>query len=98
MRALRGNGACTCLHACARMSALASACSAMLMFVSCRRQLQHGQRHVHGRRKFKSIHVKQGGGTSFQHQTFRSRACFRRQTSPERNNFAVAGIRLVSEE
>ena len=46
MRALREGGACTCLHACARMSALASACSAMLMFVSCRRQLQHGQRHM----------------------------------------------------
>ena len=60
--------------------------------VRCRRQL-YGQRHVHGRRKFKCIHVKQGGYSSFQHQTFDSRACFGRQTTPERK-IADAGIRL----
>ena len=32
------------------------------------------------------VHVKQGDSTSFQHQNFDSRACFGRQTTPERNN------------
>ena len=84
--------ACMLAHACPHLRARAARCSCLCR-VGANYNTGSDQRHVHGRRKFKSIHVKQGGSTSFQHQTFDSRACFGRQTTPERK-IADAGIRL----